>query len=690
MSGLLGARTCSSPGEASDLKYPLGTRLREPLTEARFQQLFGDEEQVQELPTEPVGPKLCRMWRRPASACSRPGAWRLLQARLPPLRWLPLYRWRAWLLGDAVAGVTVGVVHVPQGMAFALLTSVPPVFGLYTSFFPVLIYSLLGTGRHLSTGTFAVLSLMTGSAVERLVPEPLSRNLSGIEKEQLDAQRVGAAAAVAFGSGALMQLGMFVLQLGVLSTFLSEPVVKALTSGAALHVLVSQLPSLLGLSLPRQIGCFSLFKTLAAVLTSLPRSSPAELTISALSLALLVPVKELNVRFRDKLPTPIPGEIVMVLLASVLCFTSSLDTKYNVQIVGLLPEGFPQPLLPSLAELPRILADSLPIALVTFAVSASLASMYADKYSYTIDPNQELLAHGVSNLISSFFSCFPNSASLATTSLLVDAGGNTQLAGLFSCIVVLLVLLWLGPFFYYLPKAVLACINISSMRQMFFQMQELPQLWHISRMDFAVWIVTWVAVVTLNVDLGLAVGVIFSMMTVVCRTQRVQCLALGLAEGTELYRPLRESHRLLQVPGLCILRYPTPLYFGTRGNFRRILEWHLGLGEGGKASPKPDNLPDTVAEPVRVVVLDFSGVTFADAAGAREVAQLASRCRDVGIHLLLAQCNASVLETLARAGVLDRVTPQQLFVSVQDAAAHALEKLVRGSSVWSGSQEVLH
>uniref|UniRef100_A0A8C9P327 STAS domain-containing protein n=1 Tax=Spermophilus dauricus TaxID=99837 RepID=A0A8C9P327_SPEDA len=206
----------------------------------------------------------------------------------------------------------------------------------------------------------------------------------------------------------------------------------------------------------------------------------------------------------------------------------------------------------------------------------------------------------------------------------------------------------------------------------------------------AVWIVTWVAVVTLNVDLGLAVGVIFSMMTVVCRTQRVQCLALGLAEGTELYRPLRESHRLLQVPGLCILRYPTPLYFGTRGNFRRILEWHLGLGEGGKASPKPDNLPDTVAEPVRVVVLDFSGVTFADAAGAREVAQLASRCRDVGIHLLLAQCNASVLETLARAGVLDRVTPQQLFVSVQDAAAHALEKLVRGSSVWSGSQEVLH
>ncbi|XP_017656352.1 solute carrier family 26 member 10 isoform X3 [Nannospalax galili] len=677
MSGPLGSMTCSGR-EASACKSPLSTRLREPLTHARFQQLFGVAEQEPELPAESCLPQQCRRWRRRVGACSGQGAWRLLLARLPPLRWLPQYRWRAWLLGDAVAGVTVGIVHVPQGMAFALLTSVPPVFGLYTSFFPILIYSLLGTGRHLSTGewpgTFAVLSLMTGSAVERLVPEPFAGNLSGIEREQLEAQRVGTAAAVAFGSGALM-LGMFVLRLGVLSTFLSEPVVKALTSGAALHVLVSQLPSLLGLSLPRQIGCFSLFKTLAAVLTALPQSSPAELTISALSLALLMPVKELNVRFRDRLPTPIPGEVVMVLLASVLCFTSSLDTRYNVQVVGLLPGGFPQPLLPNLAELPRILADSLPIALVTFAVSTSLASIYADKYSYSIDPNQELLAHGVSNLISSLFSCFPNSATLATTSLLVDAGGNTQLAGLFSCMVVLSVLLWLGPFFYYLPKAVLACINISSMRQMFFQMQELPQLWHISRVDFAVWMVTWVAVVTLNVDLGLAVGVIFSMMTVICRTQRVQCLALGLAEGTELYRPLRESHKLLQVPGLCILSYPTPLYFATRGQFRQILEWHLGLGERSKESPMPGSLPDKAAEPIRVVILDFSGITFADAAGAREVVQLTSRCQDAGICLLLAQCNALVLETLTRVGLLDRVTPEQLFVSVQDAAAHAMERL---------------
>ncbi|KAM8981056.1 solute carrier family 26 member 10 isoform X1 [Sarcophilus harrisii] len=646
-----------------------------PLTEALFQRHFGGAERG----LDPLPDRLLRGFRdKLFRTCSRREAWRLLRARFPPLTWLPWYPWRTWLLGDAVAGVTVGVVHVPQGMAFALLTSVPPVFGLYTSFFPVLIYTFLGTGRHLSTGTFAVLSLMTGSAVESLVPEPPGGNLSSTERMQLDLQRVGAAAAVAFWSGALM-LGMFALQLGFLSTFLSEPVVKALTSGAAVHVLVSQLQSLLGLPFPRQIGYFAVFKTLAAVLTALPQSSPAELTISALSLALLVPVKELNVRFRERLPTPIPGEVFMVLLASLLCFTSSLDTRYNVQIVGSLPVGFPQLLIPSLSTLPLVLAYSLPIALVTFAISVSLASIYADKHNYTINPNQELLAHGISNLISSLFSCFPNSASLATTSLLVDAGGHTQLTGLFSCAVVLSVLLWLGPLFYYLPKAVLASINISSMRQMFFQMQELPQLWQISKTDFAVWLVTWVAVVTLSVDLGLAVGVIFSMMTIVCRTQRIQCLVLGQVKGRELFCPVRESSKLCQVPGLRIFRYPAPLYFGTRGRFRQTMEQLLGLERQDEEPAKSHRPAETGAELVQVVILDCSGIIFVDVAGARELVQLASQCSAARIHLLLAQCNAPVLGTLTRAGLLDILTPEQLFVSVQDAAAHALESLVK---VW--------
>ncbi|XP_036750914.2 putative solute carrier family 26 member 10P isoform X15 [Manis pentadactyla] len=625
MSGLLGASTCPGPGEASDPTPPLCAKFREPLTEARFQQLFGDTELEPELFSGPAWRRHCRQWKWRARACWGPGAWRLLLARLPPLRWLPYYRWRAWLLGDAVAGVTVGIVHVPQGMAFALLTSVPPVFGLYTSFFPVLIYTLLGTGRHLSTGTFAVLSLMTGSAVERLVPEPLGGNLSGIQREQLDAQRVGAASALAFGSGALM-LGMFVLQLGVLSTFLSEPVVKALTSGAALHVLVSQLPSLLGLPLPRQIGCFALFKTLAAVLTALPRSSPAELTISALSLALLVPIKELNVRFRDRLPTPIPGEIVLVLLASVLCFTSSLDTRYNVQIVGLLPGGH--------------IGHNQPTGGCWWEHTAG----------------RPLLLH----------SCFVCVA-VAGALLPLSTQGEEQrgrgvgwLAGMATCQDIGVVSS---------PPLPQGCPGLHQ------HLQHAPDVLP---------------------DAGTSTTMAHQPCGLCCVDGHVGggsdsecgprpgCRCGLLHDDSGLPHP-----ELLQVPGLCILSYPTPLYFGTCGQFRRTLLQHLGLGEGGRETPKTDGPSDAVAEPVRVVVLDCSGVTFADAAGAREAVQLASRCRDAGIHLLLAQCNASVLGTLTQAGLLDGVTPEQLFVSVQDAAVHALERLVRDSSKGSGIQEVL-
>uniref|UniRef100_A0A8C3HXW0 Solute carrier family 26 member 10 n=1 Tax=Chrysemys picta bellii TaxID=8478 RepID=A0A8C3HXW0_CHRPI len=380
-------------------------------------------------------------------------------------------------------GLTVGIVHIPQGMAFALLASVAPVYGLYTSFFPVILYMLFGTGRHVSTGTFAVVSLMTGSVVEQLVPWPLEPNATSAVLARVEERRIGVAAAMAFLVGLLM-LVMFVVQLGFLATYLSEPIVKAFTNGAALHVLVSQLPSLLGLALPRPTGSFTIFKTLASVARALPRTNVAELLISVLCLALLVPIKEINSRFRSKLRTPIPGEIVVVLAATGVCFASSLDTRYDVQIVGHLPAGFPQPQLPALQSLPQVLGDTVAIAFVAYAVSVSLAMIYAEKHGYTINPNQELLAHGVSNLVSSLFTCFPSSATLATTNILESAGGHTQLAGFFSSAVVLMVLMWLGPLFRYLPKAVLACINVTSLRQMVLQFWDLPELWRVSRIDF--------------------------------------------------------------------------------------------------------------------------------------------------------------------------------------------------------------
>uniref|UniRef100_A0A8C1Y231 Solute carrier family 26 member 10 n=1 Tax=Cyprinus carpio TaxID=7962 RepID=A0A8C1Y231_CYPCA len=512
---------------------------RDIYTEDRFRQTYGTEDQSR-------GRERLRDRLAQRCSCSQVDCLHLLKKRLPVCSWLPKYKLKKWLLGDIIAGLTVGIVHIPQGMAFALLTSVAPVYGLYTSFFPVVLYMLFGTGHHVSTGTFAVLSLMTGSVVERLVPIPLALNSSSPEAAEFEAQRIGVASAVAFLSG-IMMLCMCGLQLGFLSTYLSEPIVKAFTSAAAFHVTVSQLQSMLGLRLPRYAGAFSLFK-------NVPHTNLAELVISLLCLAVLVPVKEVNSRFRERLRTPIPVEIITVIIATGITYAFSLDSKYDIQIVGHIPAGFPEPRLPALETVPEIAGDTVAITLVAYAVSVSLAMIYADKHRYSIDPNQ-----------------------VDTILIISNVFLGLTLAGLFTSLVVLIVLLLIGPLFYFLPKAVLACINVTSLRQMFLLFQDLPDLWRISKIDFMVWLVTWLSVVVLNVDLGLAIGVVFSMMTVICRTQRANCSVLGRAANTEIYRSINNHNKCYEVPGVKILTYNGPIYYGNRSFFKADMVQLLGL-----------------------------------------------------------------------------------------------------------------
>ncbi|XP_063808390.1 solute carrier family 26 member 10-like [Pseudophryne corroboree] len=668
-------------------------------TEEQFQKVYGTANTDLERPQLTLRDKVARRCK-----CSSHTLHTLLKHRIPIFGWLPRYKLKKWILGDLIAGLTVGIVHIPQGMAFALLTSVAPVYGLYTSFFPVVLYMLLGTGHHVSTGTFAVLSLMTGSVIdEHLVQNPMDRNLSSEEQSEVDGQRIGMAAAIAFLMG-LMMVFMFVLQLGFLSTYLSDPIVKAFTSAAAFHVTISQIQNMMGLPLPRHTGSFTIFKTLASVFRAVHMTNVAELIISMLCLVVLIPIKELNARFRTKLRTPIPGEIIMVLVATGITFASSLDNRYNVQIVGSIPAGFPAPKLPSLNVIPDVIGDTIAITFVGYAVSVSLAMIYAEKHRYSIDPNQELLAHGISNIVSSLFNCFPSSATLATTNILESAGAHTQLSGFFTSSVVLVVLIWVGPLFNYLPKAVLACINVVSLRQMFLQFQELPELWRISKTDFSVWVVTWLAVVILNVEMGLAVGVVFSMMTVVCRTQRAQCSVLGRAINTEIYRPVQQHDKCYEIPGVKILSYNSPIYYSNKDIFKETMSRIVGLTQENirkrekalKAMEQGRKMSITVvdtgiANPVyhadecnittkedteiKSLIIDCSGVIFIDITGARLFIQMCVKCQKAGMLLLLAGCNAKVLRTLVSIGIMDHLSNQQVFVTVHDAASYAEQNM---------------
>ncbi|XP_010782731.1 pendrin-like [Notothenia coriiceps] len=236
---------------------------------------------------------------------------------------------------------------------------------------------------------------------------------------------------------------------------------------------------------------------------------------------------------------------------------------------------------------------------------------------------------------------------------------------------------------------------------MFLQFQDLPELWRISKIDLMVWVVTWLSVVVLNVDLGLAIGVVFSMMTVICRTQRAGCSVLGRASNTEIYRPLENHNKCYEVPGVKILTYNGPIYYGNRSFFREEMSKLLGLTpekirsreKARKALEKRERdatvstvergiantlfsseneffKSETSEIDVQAVLIDCSSVTFVDVAGARLFVQMCSECQKVGVHVYLSNCNESVLKILTSSGLMTYMNPQHIFVTVHDAVMY--------------------
>ncbi|XP_078732227.1 prestin-like [Lampetra fluviatilis] len=657
-------------------------------------------------------------------ACSWRGALGLLCRRMPILDWLPKYKVKQWLLGDIISGLTVGIVHIPQGMAYAFLAALPPIYGLYTSFFPVLIYVIAGTSRHASMGTFAIVSLMTGGVVERF-----ASNVTAIDPQELESQKISIATTLAVLSGAI-QLIMFSLQLGFVAIYLSDPLVSAFTNAAAIHVLVSQIKNMLGLQVPRFSGPASIFMTMVDIFQKLPNTNIAELVTSLVCLTVLIPVREINQRYKSKLKAPIPVELLLIILATVISFYARLEEKFGVTVVGNIPAGLPVPQLPTVTNFSSLIADGLAIAIVGYAVSVSLAKIFAKKHGYTVDANQELFAHGVCNLFGSFFQCFPSAASISRTSIQEGTGGNTQLASGISTMVVLVVLLAVGPLFRALQRSVLACIIVVGLKRMLMHFTDLKQLWKISKVDFYIWLVTWLAVLLLNVDLGLGVAVAFSLMTIVYRTQRPDCKLLGRIPNTELYRPLDEFAKCEEIAGVKVIVYSSSLYYGNHDHFKTQVFSLVGLDPGlekaarekakkranvmgsgrqvGSApsaqncsprdgdSPFAMNNPSFTAEgtspqgqvggalsacgsppvaqaesgpPLQAIVLDCSGFNFMDSVGALSLMQVCEDFRDIGTRVLLARCSEEIQGTLEKSGFYKKFSEDVIFATLHDAVA---------------------
>lgn len=357
--------------------------------------------------------------------------------------------------------------------------------------------------------------------------------------------------------------------MGFLTIYLSDPLVSGFTTGAAFHILSSQVRHFLGLTVPAgtNSGVFSLFKLYKYFFTHLSDVNVSSVIIGIVCTIILFSLKYLNQRYKFKFP--IPAELIVVILGAGISYGANFNKNFGTPILKEVPKGLPKLTTPSFTLMGNMVSAAFIIAIVAFAINVSLVKSFAKKNDYTTDPNQELIAYGLANTISSFFSCFPSAASLSR-SLIQESLGSTQIAGLLSVVMVLLVLLSMASLFKPLPNAVLASIVLVALKGLFKQFAVLKCLWKISKIDAFVWFSSFLAVFCLGVDYGLAVGIVITLLSVVARTSRPSCSVLGQIPSTEIYKCI-EKYDVIEVPGVKIFQYKSALYYANVEHFANML-----------------------------------------------------------------------------------------------------------------------
>ncbi len=556
----------------------------------------------------------------------------LKQRFTPFLDWIGDLKDVNVLKADAIAGLTVALVLVPQSMAYAQLAGLPAYVGLYASFLPVIFASLFGSSMQLATGPVAIVSLLTAAALEPLAIQ----NPEGY---------LAYAAILAFIVG-VFQLSLGLLRLGILVDFLSHPVVVGFTNAAALIIGTSQLGKIFGIETRKGDHHY---ETVWNLLQDIPSTHILTLIMGILSILLLVSLK--------KLAPKLPNVLITVVVSILLSYFLDYDAKGG-SIIGYIPDGLPRFKVPEVEfnQIVNLIVSAAIIALLGFVEAISVAKAIASETRQRLSANQELVGQGIANIVASVFQAYPVSGSFSRSAVNFDADARTGFSSVVAGIIVAITLLFLTPLLFHLPQATLAAVIMVAVFNLI-KIEPVVHAWKVHRHDGFVAVAVFLTTLFFapHLEKGIMTGVLLSLGLFLYRTMTPRFVEVGRHEDGSLRSA--ELFNLVTSDTVSVFRYDGDLYFANAGYLEGKVLNNL--------AQKPD---------LKVMILDFESVDLVDSTGEETLTRIVERMETAGVELYIARAKRSMIDAFSRSGLMEKIGKERFFRERTIAARYAKEK----------------
>ncbi|KFK25587.1 hypothetical protein AALP_AA8G134000 [Arabis alpina] len=572
----------------------------------------------------------------------------------PCFRWIRTYRWKEYFKLDLMAGITVGIMLVPQGMSYAKLAGLPPIYGLYSSFVPIFVYAVFGSSRQLAIGPVALVSLLVSNA------------LGGIADSSEEELHIELAIMLALLVG-ILECIMGLLRLGWLIRFISHSVISGFTTASAIVIGLSQVKYFLGYNVARSSEIVPIVESIIAGADKF--QWPPFLMGSAILLIIQM-MKQVGKAKKElqflRAAAPLTGIVLGTTIAKVF-------HPPSITLVGEIPQGLPTFSFPSSFDhVKTLLPTSALITGVAILESVGIAKALAAKNRYELDSNSELFGLGVANILGSFFSAYPATGSFSRSAVNNESEAKTGLSGLITGIIIGCSLLFLTPMFKYIPQCALAAIVISAVSGLV-DYDEAIFLWRVDKRDFTLWIITSTTTLFLGIEIGVLVGVGFSLAFVIHESANPHIAVLGRLPGTTVYRNIKQYPEAYTYNGIVIVRIDSPIYFANISYIKdRLRDYEVAVDKYTNRGPE--------VERIYFVILEMSPVTHIDSSAVEALKELYQEYKTRDIQLAISNPNKDVHLTIARSGMVELVGKEWFFVRVHDAVQVCLQ-YVQSSNV---------